>query len=58
MLSRGIRAGGIHADTVAAADVAIRVTRLDNPMRELGGTAVWASVWRGGGVIGLSIESY
>jgi len=53
--SRDIRAVGIHADIVGAADVAVPVSRLDNPVPEVGGTAVSASVSRGEGVIGLSI---
>ena len=46
---------GILADIVGAADVTIPVSRLDSLIREVGGTAVSASVWREGGVIGLSI---
>jgi len=53
--SRDIRAVGIHADIVGAADVAVPVSRLDNPIQEVGGTAVSASVSRREGVIGLSI---
>ena len=56
-LSCDIRALGIHADIVGAADVAVPVSRLDNPIQEVGGTAVSASVSRGEGVIGLSIGS-
>ena len=54
-LSRDIRAVGIHADIVGAADVAVPVSRLDNPIQEVGGTAVSTLVSRGEGVIGLSI---
>jgi hypothetical protein len=54
-LCRDIRAVGIHADIVGAADVAVPVSRLDNLIQEVGGTAVSASVWRGEGMIGLSI---
>jgi len=46
---------GIHADIVGAADVAVPVSRLDNLIQEVGGTAVSASVWRGEGMIGLFI---
>lgn len=53
--SRDVRAVGIHADIVGAADVAVPVSRLDNPIQKVGGTAVSASVSRGQGVIGLSI---
>lgn len=53
--SRDIRAGEILADTVGAAGVTIAVTKLDGPIGEVGGTAVSASVSRGGGVRGLSI---
>ena len=50
-----IRAVKIHADIVGAVDVTIRVSRLDSVAQEVGGTTVSASVWRGGGVIGLFI---
>lgn len=52
---RDIRAAGIHANIVGAADVAVRVFRLDNLVQEEGVKAVSASVWRGAGEVGLSI---
>ena len=49
-----IRAVGIHADIVGAADITIQVSRFDSIMKEAVGTAVSASVWPRRGQIVLS----